>query len=77
MDSPPDRRGSDRAPRILTVTELNRLARDLIEEAFASIQVEGEISNLRRYPSGHTYFTLKDAGAQVAAVLFRGVSSGM
>ncbi len=77
FDSPPDRRESDRAPRILTVTELNRLARDLIEEAFASIQVEGEISNLRRYPSGHTYFTLKDAGAQVAAVLFRGVSSGM
>lgn len=77
FDSPANRRGLDRAPPILTVTELNRLARDLIEESFASIQVEGEISNLRRYPSGHTYFTLKDSSAQIAAVLFRGVSTGM
>jgi exodeoxyribonuclease VII large subunit len=63
--------------RVLTVSELNALARGLIEEAFPSVWVEGEISNLRRYPSGHTYFTLKDAGAQIAAVLFRGASAGL
>jgi exodeoxyribonuclease VII large subunit len=58
--------------RVLTVSELNALARGLLEDAFPSVWVEGEISNLRRYPSGHTYFTLKDAASQVAAVLFRG-----
>src|SRR5213594_2822100 len=58
--------------RVLTVSELNALAQEILEETFPSIWVEGEISNLRRYPSGHTYFTLKDAEAQIAAVLFRG-----
>src|SRR5574341_464409 len=69
--------GSSQDPRgrrhVLTVSELNALAQDLLEETFRSVWVEGEISNLRTYPSGHTYFTLKDAGAQIAAVLFRGV----
>ena len=58
--------------RVLTVSELNALAQGVLEETFPSIWVEGEISNTRRYPSGHTYFTLKDEGAQIAAVLFRG-----
>jgi len=57
---------------VLTVSELNALAQEVLEGTFPSIWVEGEISNLRRYPSGHTYFTLKDEGAQIAAVLFRG-----
>jgi exodeoxyribonuclease VII large subunit len=61
----------DRRP-VLSVGELNTLVRTLIEERLDSVWVEGEISNLRRYPSGHTYFTLKDAEAQIAAVLFRG-----
>jgi exodeoxyribonuclease VII large subunit len=46
--------------------------RGLLEESLPTVAVEGEISNLRRYPSGHTYFTLKDAVSQVAVVLFRG-----
>jgi len=58
--------------RVLTVSELNALAQGVLEETFPSIWVEGEISNTRRYPSGHIYFTLKDEGAQIAAVLFRG-----
>ncbi len=69
------RRREDR--RVLTVSELNALAQDMLEEAFPSVWVEGEISNLRRYPSGHTYFTLKDASAQVAAVLFRGSAQAL
>ena len=63
--------------RVLTVSELNSLTQEMLEEAFSSVWVEGEISNLRRYPSGHTYFTLKDADAQVAAVLFRGASQSL
>src|SRR3989442_8291193 len=49
----------------------------MLEKAFSSVWVEGEISNLRRYPSGHTYFTLKDAGAQLSAVLFRGAAQAL
>src|SRR2546428_284894 len=57
--------------RVYTVSELNALAQAILEESFPSVWVEGEISNLRKYPSGHTYFTLKDEAAQIAAVLFR------
>ena len=63
--------------RVLTVSELNAWARSTLEAEIPLIWVEGEISNLRRYPSGHTYFTLKDAAAQVSAVLFRGQSGAV
>src|SRR3954462_762112 len=61
-------------PPILTVTELNRSVRDLVERRFPLGWVGGEISNFKRYDSGHCYFTLKDAGAQVRCVMFRGRS---
>jgi exodeoxyribonuclease VII large subunit len=63
--------------RVLTVSELNAWARATLEAEIPLVWVEGEISNLRRYPSGHTYFTLKDAAAQVSAVLFRGQSGAV
>jgi len=63
--------------RVYTVSELNALAQEILEESFPSVWVEGEISNLRKYPSGHTYFTLKDEAAQIAAVLFRGASQSL
>ena len=63
--------------RVLTVSELNAWARATLEAEIPLVWVEGEISNLRRYPSGHTYFTLKDADAQVSAVLFRGQSGSV
>ncbi|HET6277199.1 MAG TPA: exodeoxyribonuclease VII large subunit, partial [Candidatus Polarisedimenticolia bacterium] len=74
-----ERRGGPppRDSHVLTVSELNAMVGSLLEEALPEIWVEGEISNLRRYPSGHTYFTLKDDAAQVAAVLFRGSSLGL
>jgi len=59
------------APRVLTVTELNRLARLAVERALPVAWIGGEISNLTRAPSGHWYFTLKDAGAAVRCAMFR------
>ncbi len=56
---------------IITVTELNRLARAVLERDFPLLWVAGEVSNLTRAPSGHYYFTLKDADAQVRCAMFR------
>ena len=61
--------------QVLSVTDLTRRVKDLLEEKFPSLWVEGELSNLRSPSSGHVYFTLKDANAQLAVVLFRGVAA--
>jgi len=58
--------------RVLTVSELTASVRRLIEREIGSVWVTGEISNLRLQGSGHAYFSLKDAGAQLNCVLFRG-----
>jgi len=62
---------------IYTVSELNRAIKRLLSGAYADIWLEGEVSNLRRPTSGHVYFTLKDEGAQVRAVAFRGVAGSL
>jgi exodeoxyribonuclease VII large subunit len=73
----PDRFGLpfDDAPRVaerpLTVSELTAGIRELLEQGFGAIAVEGEISNCRQWSSGHLYFTLKDDRAQLRAVMFR------
>ena len=56
---------------ILTVSQLNDNIKFLLEETFAYLWVEGEVSNLRRPQSGHVYFTLKDDKSQIRAVSFR------
>ena len=56
--------------KIYQVSELARLVKAALENEFGSVWVEGEVSNMRRPTSGHLYFTLKDAEAQLAAVLF-------
>lgn len=56
----------------VTVSELNRMVAGLIERNLPMVGVRGEISNFVRAASGHCYFTLKDAGAQVRTVMFRG-----
>lgn len=56
---------------LLTVSELNRNARLLLESSFSDVWVTGEISNLARPSSGHIYFTLKDANAQVKCAFFK------
>lgn len=62
----------DAAPRdILTPTQLNTLARDLLEGAFPLVWVEGELGNVSRPGSGHLYFTLKDERAQVRCAMFK------
>ena len=59
------------ARRIWPVRELVTQVRELVEQEYGDIWVEGEISNYRPAPSGHVYFTLKDADAQLPIVLFR------
>ncbi len=59
-------------PPVLTVSQLNARAKGLLEEEYAEVLVEGEISSWRTYPSGHSYYDLKDAKAKVAAVMFSG-----
>ena len=63
---------SDLPQHILSVSELNRMARELLEQSFPLFWISGEISNLTRAASGHWYFSLKDQGAQVRCVMFRG-----
>jgi exodeoxyribonuclease VII large subunit len=60
---------------ILTVSELNRLAREVLEHTFPLFWVSGEVSNFTRAASGHWYFSLKDASAQVKCVMFKGRNS--
>ncbi len=59
------------ASDVLTPSQLNILARGLLEDAFPSVVVEGELGNVSRPASGHIYFTLKDARAQVRCALFK------
>src|SRR6188768_2790584 len=60
------------AEKALTVTQLTRRVKEVLERQVGSVWVQGEISNHRLQSSGHHYFTLKDAGAQLSCVLFKG-----
>ncbi len=62
---------SDKSSRVIGVAELNCLAKELIESNLPLMWVAGEISNFTRAASGHCYFSLKDAQAQVRCVMFR------
>src|SRR5579862_765305 len=57
---------------VLSVSELTTQVKRLLEKSVGSVWVTGEVTNLRAQSSGHMYFTLKDAGAQLSCVLFRG-----
>jgi exodeoxyribonuclease VII large subunit len=56
---------------IYTVSRLNREVRVLLERGFGTLWIEAEISNFARPSSGHWYFSLKDANAQVRCAMFR------
>lgn len=57
--------------KVLSVSELTRSIRGTLETKFGAVWVQGEVSNYKLHPSGHQYFTLKDARAQIACVIFR------
>jgi exodeoxyribonuclease VII large subunit len=59
------------AERVLTVSQFTALLKGVVEERFPAVWVAGEISNFSQPQSGHCYFTLKDDGAQLRAVLWR------
>jgi exodeoxyribonuclease VII large subunit len=63
---------AEQTRKVYSVSELTARVRRLLEKEFGQIWVTGEITNLKFQPSGHAYFTLKDVGAQVSCVLFRG-----
>ncbi len=60
-----------RQRRVVTVSDLTASIRALLESGFGDVWVEGEISNCRVWNTGHMYFTLKDGGAQIRAVMYR------
>ena len=57
-------------PAAYSVSSLTAKLKTVLEGAFTRIYVEAEISGWKLYPSGHAYFTLKDSGAQIQAVMF-------
>ena len=57
--------------KVLTVSELTRSIRGTLETKFRATWVQGEVSNYKAHPNGHQYFTLKDARAQIACVIWR------
>ena len=59
------------APRVWTVTQVNRAVRLLLEQTLPQLWMTGEVANFSRHRSGHCYFTLKDSAAQLRCVMFR------
>ncbi|MCX8103296.1 MAG: exodeoxyribonuclease VII large subunit [Candidatus Bipolaricaulota bacterium] len=64
------RQSPETAPPIFTVSQLNRVVRDLLEAGLPTLWLEGEISNFTHHRNGHMYFTLKDEAAEIEAVMF-------
>lgn len=69
------RKLSLRDSSVLGVSELTTQLRTLVEDQYPSVHVEGEVSNFTRAASGHCYFTLKDADAQIRCVMWRGTAA--
>ncbi|STZ76387.1 exodeoxyribonuclease VII large subunit [Bergeriella denitrificans] len=63
------------APTALSVSELNALAKNLLEDHLSGLWIAGEVSNLTRAASGHYYFSLKDSRAQVRCAMFKGTAA--
>jgi exodeoxyribonuclease VII large subunit len=64
-------------PSIISVTRLNRLARQVLESEIGQVWVSGELSNFVAASSGHWYFTLKDSKAQIKTAMFKGANRGV
>ncbi len=72
FDSPTGSPRGSQQPPALSVSELNRQVKRMLEVSYSQIWVSGEISGLSRPSSGHWYFTLKDARSQIRCAMFRG-----
>lgn len=70
-----DRRAADDAPVVHSVSELTQRIKGNLESGFRSVWVSGEISNFKHHGSGHMYLSLKDAGAQIRAVIWRSTNA--
>ncbi len=63
--------GGDRVPDVWSVSQVNALARELLEGSLPPLWVAGEVSGFKRYPAGHCFFTLKDRTSQLSCVMWR------
>lgn len=68
---PPAPAAKPPAPKVWTVSQVNRAVRRLLEETLPQLWVTGEVANFKRHRSGHCYFTLRDRSAQIRCVMFR------
>ncbi|WP_407396575.1 exodeoxyribonuclease VII large subunit [Treponema sp.] len=68
---------TQRKDNTLTVAQLTNLIKTMLENSFQNILLKGEISNFKPSSAGHLYFSLKDAEAQISAVMFRGSALGL
>ena len=73
----PDEAPTGRPQHIYTVSELTREIKGLLEQSFAVVWIEGEVSEPKYHPNGHLFFTLKDAQASLRAVMWRDTLAGV
>lgn len=77
-ETPPEETPKPQAqPKILSVSDINKAVKNTLESDFKLIWVKGEISNFKAHTSGHFYFSLKDAKAQISAVMFKGFNQSL
>jgi exodeoxyribonuclease VII large subunit len=76
IETPSEAPNSEKSESVvLTVEQLNRQIRQMLEGQFSLVWIQGEISNFKAHTSGHFYFSLKDSKSQISAVMFRGHNS--
>jgi hypothetical protein len=68
---------SQKESSVMSVSDLNKHIREILEGRFPLLWLKAEISNFKAHTSGHFYFSLKDAKAQISAVMFRGFNSSL
>ena len=64
-------------PPILTVSQVTQAIKMSLESTFPALSLQGEVSNAKLHTSGHLYFSLKDASAQIGAVMYRADAAGV
>lgn len=77
VKTPPPPQVEEKEDKVLSVSDLNKYIREILEGRFPQLWLKGEISNFKAHTSGHFYFSLKDAKAQINAVMFRSYNTGL